>query len=69
MNSPWGIEISILKELHWTREYLLWKISWANLQTMIADAPSFKTGNSSSGSEKKGKDLESEEDFAEFLKL
>lgn len=67
MNSPWGIEISILKELHWTRDYLLWKISWANVQMMLADAPSFKSGSASAG--KKGKDLESEDDFREFLKL
>jgi len=60
--------MSILKEMHWTREYLLWKLRWPTIQMMVADAPSFKTGNGSSG-EKKGKDLESEEDFAEFLKL
>jgi hypothetical protein len=67
MNSPWGIEISILKELHWTRHYLLWKISWLNVRLMLADAPSYKTKNNSEG--KKGKELEDEEDFREFLKL
>lgn len=40
MNSPWGIEYSMIKELHCTRHYLLWKISWLNLLIMRKDAPS-----------------------------
>ncbi|MDO3641977.1 hypothetical protein [Mucilaginibacter sp. L3T2-6] len=65
MNSPWGIEINILKELHWTRHYLLWRIPWPHVQLMLADAPRFKTGKT----EPKGRELESLEDFEDFLKL
>lgn len=30
----------------WTLEYLLWNISWINLQMMIIDAPRYNTGDS-----------------------
>lgn len=66
MNSPWGIEYSILKELGWQRDYLLWGIRWFHVRLMLADAPSFK---SSAAEETKGKDLDSLEDFEDFLKL
>ena len=32
----------ILKETGWTMHYLYWKISWINVQMMLADAPGFK---------------------------
>lgn len=65
MNSPFGLEYSILKELNWTRDYLLWKISWVTVQMMLADAPRLKSGQAKT----KGKELDSEDDFKEFLKL
>jgi len=66
MHSPWGIEYSIIKELGWARNYLLWKIRWFHISIMLADAPTFK--NNSTG-ETKGKELDSLEDFESFLKL
>jgi hypothetical protein len=43
MHSPWGLEISIIKETGWTRDYLLWGISWQNVRMMLADAPRYKS--------------------------
>ena len=63
MNSPWGIEMNIIKETGFTRHYLLWQISWVNAGLMLADAPHFKK------QAPKPKALESEDDFKDFLKL
>lgn len=35
--SPWGYRGEILKIFGWTYDYLLWGISWLNVQTMLAD--------------------------------
>ena len=32
----------IQKDTGWTDDYLLWGISWANLQMKLADAPFYK---------------------------
>ena len=32
----------IQKETGWTDEYLLWGLSWANVQMKLADAPYYK---------------------------
>jgi len=64
MNSPWGINYSIIKETGYTWRYLLWGISWINVRMMLADAPAYRPGKA-----EKGKDLEDEDDFKEFLKL
>ena len=65
MNSPWGIEYNIIKQLRWTRKYVLWGESWVNIRLMMADAPVFK----SKPKVTEGKELEDEDDFKEFLKL
>lgn len=67
MNSPWGIIFNLIKETSLTYHDILWKVSWINIQMMLDDAPRFKSGSSSG--DKIGKDLESEDDFNEFLKL
>ncbi len=37
LQSPWGYRGEILKIFGWTYDYLLWGISWLNVQTMLAD--------------------------------
>jgi len=37
MNSPWGLLNQLSDKKGWTHEYMLEKISWANLQMYMAD--------------------------------
>ncbi|MEO7212659.1 hypothetical protein [Mucilaginibacter sp.] len=62
MHSPWGKNFNIIKELGFTWHQLMWKISWINLQMMLADAPSYKTRNKD-----KVKKATSFDDFADFM--
>lgn len=36
--SIWGQIDAFISRYHWTLEYILWGVSWANIQLMIADA-------------------------------
>lgn len=47
---------------HWQRDYLLWGISWVNVQLMLADMPSVDYG------EDRVVDTESEEELAAFIR-
>lgn len=40
LRSPWGTEGAVCSHFHWRRDYLLWGISWVNVQLMLADMPS-----------------------------
>lgn len=64
LNSPWGIEWMIYEKTGWTRHYVMWKVSWINIQMMLADAP--RMG-------KKGKDskqfVKSDKELIEFLNI
>ena len=53
----------IQKETGWTDDYLLWGLSWVNVQMKLADAPYYKY---KSGKPGKG-DVIDEEDLADFL--
>jgi hypothetical protein len=37
----------IQKETGWTDDYILWGISWTNLQLKLADAPRYRSGKRS----------------------
>ena len=37
-NSIWGTQDAIISKYHWTLDYLLWGVSWANVMLMMADA-------------------------------
>jgi hypothetical protein len=63
LHSPWGTIWSIAAATGWTLDYILWGISWMNLEMMIADAPRYVTGEEV----KRGKPIESETDLATFL--
>lgn len=41
LKSLWGSLWSVCTSTGWTLDYLLWKISWINLQMMIIDAPRY----------------------------
>ena len=43
MKSPWGNRGEICKTFGWTYEYLLWGISWLNVNMMMADAARINT--------------------------
>lgn len=37
MNSPWGRFGAIMERFGWTYDYLLWGISWINIEIMLDD--------------------------------
>jgi hypothetical protein len=54
----------IQKDTGWTDDYILWELSWANLQLKLADAPYYKYGGKTAG---KNGGVIDEEDLASFL--
>ena len=38
------MEGAVCSHFHWQRDYLLWGISWVNVQLMLADMPSVDYG-------------------------
>jgi len=54
----------------WTYDYLLWGISWMNVQTMLADAPKpEKVKNDESGKNKVvHRELKTKEDIKNYVK-
>ncbi|WP_017258396.1 hypothetical protein [Pedobacter arcticus] len=42
MNSPFGLIYKIAQDTGWTVHYILWKVSWAQIQMMLADAPGLR---------------------------
>jgi|ADurb_H2B_03_Slu_FD_contig_21_1068536_length_645_multi_6_in_0_out_0_2 hypothetical protein len=63
LHSPWGTIWSIVSATGWSVDYILWGISWMNIQMMIADAPHYVTGDTP----RRGKPIENEADLAIFL--
>lgn len=53
---------SIATATGWKFEYIVWGISWVNLQMMLADAPRYIYDD-----KEKSKRLESEGEIKEFL--
>ena len=37
-NSIWGTKDAIISKYHWTLDYLMWGVSWSNVNLMMADA-------------------------------
>ena len=54
----------IQKETGWTDEYLLWGLSWSNVQLKLADAPYYKYKNAGSKSEEI---VESDDELRKWL--
>jgi hypothetical protein len=52
----------IQKETGWTDDYLLWGLSWANVQMKLADAPRYTYGK-----DKGGTFIGTEEELEKFL--
>jgi hypothetical protein len=42
MHSPWGSLYPIIEKTGWSLNYILWKVSYANIQLIINDQPNFK---------------------------
>ncbi|GHT15037.1 hypothetical protein AGMMS4956_14140 [Bacteroidia bacterium] len=61
-HSPFGTVWSIAAATGWKIRYILWQVSFASLQIMIADAPRYVSGN------RRGGKIESEEELIKFLK-
>lgn len=75
LNSPWGYRGEICKTYGWTYDYLLWGISWVNVQLILADAAEVKTENPDESGENPGKSeevihrkLSSKEDIKNYIK-
>ena len=72
LNSPWGNRGEIIKSFGWTYDYLLWGISWLNVQIMLADAarveqePEQTDGNKDGG--KPPVQLKTKDDIKNYLK-
>lgn len=62
LHSPWGTIWSIASATGWTVDYILWGISWPNVQMMIADAPRYTT-------EPKKKEITTAEEARKFFKV
>lgn len=62
LHSPFGMIWSIAAQTGWSVDYILWGISWAALQIMMADAPRYTMGS-------KKKELVTIDDARKFLKL
>jgi len=43
MHSPWGAMYPIMEKTGWTLHYILWKVSWANIQLILSDSPGVRT--------------------------
>jgi hypothetical protein len=72
LNSPWGNRGEIMKAYGFSYDYLLWGISWLNVQLMIADAPRISPkkqgGDEDSGKEVIHRELKSKEDIKNYIK-
>ena len=72
LNSPWGNRGEIIKSFGWTYDYLLWGISWLNVQIMLTDAarveqePEQTDGNKDGG--KPPVQLKTKDDIKNYLK-
>lgn len=62
LHSPWGTIWSIAQATGWSVNYILWGLSWANIQMMLADAPRYTTDS-------EVKELTDIEDAKEFLNI
>lgn len=63
-----------MRSYGWSYDYLLWGISWLNVQLMIADAPRSKDlptdedGNVIDGSKIERHELKTKEDIKNYIK-
>lgn len=62
LHSPFGSLWSIAAATGWTVDYMLWEVSWATLQLMLADAPRFTT-------QPRSKEIVTVDDAKKFFKL
>lgn len=71
MRSPWGNRGEICKTYGWTYDYLLWHISWVNVQMMLADAARMRDDDNEDGGDGKPvvhRELSTKEDIKKYIK-
>jgi len=66
MKSPWGTRGELCKAYGWTYDYLLWGISWINVNMMSADAARMETDSLDSEPVNKI-ELRTKEDIKQFI--
>lgn len=71
LNSPWGSRGEICKNFGWTYDYLLWGISWINVQTMLADAAKIKDlpdeNGEDGGTGEINRRIDTKEEFEQYI--
>lgn len=67
MKSPWGNRGEICKTFGWTYEYLLWGISWLNVNMMMADAARIETEQKSEQENVVEMKLRTKDDLKKFI--
>jgi hypothetical protein len=71
MNSPWGNRAEIIKYFGWTYDYLLWGITWLNVQLMLADGARYVTADegeeSSDGKPVVHRELKTKKEILDYI--
>jgi len=68
MRSPWGSRGEICKAFGWTYDYLLWGISWINVNMMTVDSARIDTGSENENGEPvRHIKLKTKEDIMKFI--
>jgi hypothetical protein len=70
MNSPWGHFGGILERFGWTYDYLLWGISWINVELIMEDALRVIDNDQDNpdGGKIERKELKTKEDIKNYIK-
>lgn len=69
MKSPWGSRGELCKTFGWTYDYLLWGISWINVNMMTVDAARLDTTGTETlnGEPVTRVELRSKDDIKKFI--
>jgi len=68
MNSPWGNRAEIVKLFGWTYDYLLWGITWVNVNIMLADSARYESSDVTGSSEPVQRiELKTKADIKKFI--
>lgn len=71
LDSPWGSRGEVCKSFGWTYDYLLWGISWLNVQIMVADAARMRDPedkDQEDGGKVEHRELKTKEDIKNYIK-
>lgn len=68
MQSPWGSRGELCKTYGWSYDYLLWGITWLNVQLMVADAARLKDEDKETDKKVERRELKTKEDIKNYIK-